>query len=90
MRPTPNLEDQVSVFISPRDRVDQLYSQVPGSSFRRLLRLEGLLWRYSNPPPYGGYVYDVILTTGCLLICVYKIKSSPELYFKIHKQKQIT
>jgi hypothetical protein len=31
LRPTPNLEDQVSVFRFPSDRVAQLYPQAPGS-----------------------------------------------------------
>jgi hypothetical protein len=31
-RPTPNLEDQASVFISPGDRVAQLYPWTLGSS----------------------------------------------------------
>jgi hypothetical protein len=37
-RPTPNLEDQVSVFITPRDRGAQLYPQALGTHFGRLLR----------------------------------------------------
>jgi hypothetical protein len=36
--PTPNLEDQVSIFISPGDWVAQLYSQAPSTHFSRLLR----------------------------------------------------
>jgi hypothetical protein len=36
--PTPNLEDQTSVFISPRGRVAQLYPQAPGTRFSCLLR----------------------------------------------------
>jgi hypothetical protein len=44
---SPNLEGQVPVFISPRNRAAQLYP------LRRLLRLAGLRWRYSNPPPHG-------------------------------------
>jgi hypothetical protein len=31
LRPTPNLEDQIPVFMSPSDRVTQLYPQAPGS-----------------------------------------------------------
>jgi hypothetical protein len=31
MSPTPNLEDQVPVFMSPSDRVTQLYPQAPDS-----------------------------------------------------------
>jgi hypothetical protein len=37
-RSTPTLEDQASVFIPPRGRVAQLYPQVPGTHFSRLLR----------------------------------------------------
>jgi hypothetical protein len=37
-RPIPNLEDQASVFISPRGRVAQLYPQERGTHFSRLLR----------------------------------------------------
>jgi hypothetical protein len=33
MRPSPNLEDRVPVFMSPSDRVAQLYPQAPGSLF---------------------------------------------------------
>jgi hypothetical protein len=49
----PNLEGQLPVFISPRSRVAQLYPQVLGSLLCRLLRLAGLRWRYSTPPPPG-------------------------------------
>jgi hypothetical protein len=34
-----------------RDHI--LLSQIRDFSFRRLLRLEGLRWRYSTPPPHG-------------------------------------
>jgi hypothetical protein len=37
-RPTPNLEDQVSVCVTPGDRVAQLYPQALGTHFSRLLR----------------------------------------------------
>jgi hypothetical protein len=38
-RPTPNLEDQVSIlFISPGDWVAQLYPEAPSTHFSRLLR----------------------------------------------------
>jgi hypothetical protein len=33
LRPTPNLKDQVPVFITPSDRVAQLYLQALGSLF---------------------------------------------------------
>jgi hypothetical protein len=37
-RPTPILEDQAPVFISPRGRVSQLYPRARGTHFSRLLR----------------------------------------------------
>jgi hypothetical protein len=37
-RPTPNLEDQASVFMTAGDRVAQLYPQALGTHFSRLLR----------------------------------------------------
>jgi hypothetical protein len=37
-RPTPNMEDQASVFVTPGDRVTQLYPQALGTHFSRLLR----------------------------------------------------
>jgi hypothetical protein len=37
-RPNPTLEDQASVFISPRGRVAKLYPQAPGTHFCHLLR----------------------------------------------------
>jgi hypothetical protein len=45
-----NLEGQLSVFISPRNRVAQLYLQ-HWILFRHLLLLAGLRLRYSNSPP---------------------------------------
>jgi hypothetical protein len=33
LHPTPNLEDQVSVFLSPSDRAAKLYPQAPASLF---------------------------------------------------------
>jgi hypothetical protein len=60
-RPTPTLEDQVSVFISPRGRVAQLYLQAPGTHFSRLLRhawvTVGLFLfpgRHKGKSPYYG------------------------------------
>jgi hypothetical protein len=48
----PNLEGQVPVFISSGTRWP---SYTPGHwvPFCRLLRLTGMRWRYSNPPPHG-------------------------------------
>jgi hypothetical protein len=36
--PNPNLEDQASVFVTPGDRMTQLYPQALGTHFNRLLR----------------------------------------------------
>jgi hypothetical protein len=46
-RPTPNLEDQIPVFMSPSDWVVHLCPQAPGS-----LQLAGLWWRCVNLPPH--------------------------------------
>jgi hypothetical protein len=56
IRDSLNLEDQVLVVISPRNRVTRLF---PGSGFpfRRLLRLAGLRLRYLNPPPHGVTIF---------------------------------
>jgi hypothetical protein len=49
-RPTPNLEDQVSVFMTPGDRVAQLYPQELGTHFSRLYDMHGLQWDCSLIP----------------------------------------
>jgi hypothetical protein len=43
-----------------RDHI--LLSQIRDFPFRRLLRLAGLRWRYSTPPPHG---YPLILLANC-------------------------
>jgi hypothetical protein len=48
---SPNLEVQVPIFISPRNRVAQLYPHGTGFPPLLLLLLAWLQWRYSNPPP---------------------------------------
>jgi hypothetical protein len=48
-----NLWGQVPVYVSPRNRVAQLYPPDTGFPFCRLLWLAGLWWRYSNLPPHG-------------------------------------
>jgi hypothetical protein len=53
IRNFPNLEGQVPAFISPRNRVAQLFPPGTGFPFHRLLRLAGLPWRYSTPLPHG-------------------------------------
>jgi hypothetical protein len=63
---TPNLEGQVPVFISPRNRAAQLYPQARSSFFVAPLRLSVLRWRYSTPPPHGKHLvaYTVVLITS--------------------------
>jgi hypothetical protein len=41
LRPTSNLEDQVPVFMSPSDRVAQIYIQAPGSLFVAFYHTQG-------------------------------------------------
>jgi hypothetical protein len=48
-----HLEGQVPLFIYCRNKVAQYYPPGTGLPFRRLLRLAGLEWRYSNPHPRG-------------------------------------
>jgi hypothetical protein len=43
----------VPVFISPRNRVAQLYPRTLGSLFVTSYDSQGLRWRYSNSPPHG-------------------------------------
>jgi hypothetical protein len=48
--PTPNLEDQASVCMSPRDRVAQLYPLALGFPFSCLLWHARIWWSSSSPP----------------------------------------
>jgi hypothetical protein len=41
LSPTPNLQDQVPVFMSPTDSVAQLYPQAPGSLFVAAYKSQG-------------------------------------------------
>jgi hypothetical protein len=50
---SPNLEVQVPIFVSPRNRVVQIYPRALGSLFVTSYDSQRLLWRYSNPPPHG-------------------------------------
>jgi hypothetical protein len=52
-RPTPNLEDQASVFMTPGDRVAQLYPQALGTHFSRLLTT-CMGYRFFNPGHHTG------------------------------------
>jgi hypothetical protein len=46
---------------SPVGLATILLSQIWGFSFRRLLRLAGLRWRYSAPPPHGIELNSLIV-----------------------------
>jgi hypothetical protein len=58
---SPNLEGQVPVFISPRNRVTRLYPPGTAFLFRRLLRPAGLWWNYSNCPSLALVVLITLL-----------------------------
>jgi hypothetical protein len=60
LRPTPNLEDQVSVFMSPSDRVAQLYREAPGSLFVAFYDSQG----------YGGGILTRLHTGHVSKYCV--------------------
>jgi hypothetical protein len=49
-------------------RDHNLLSQIEDFPFRRLLRLAGLRWRYSTPPPHGS------------TICILEVCGLPELF----------
>jgi hypothetical protein len=68
---SPNLEGQVPVFISPRNKVAH-YTPGTGFPFCRLLRLAGLRWRYSNAPPHRVCV----LIVECLLFYIFCLRVS--------------
>jgi hypothetical protein len=55
---SPNLEGQVPIFITPRNRVTQLYPPSHWDPFSFLPRLAGL-WRYSTLPPHGLIIYSL-------------------------------
>jgi hypothetical protein len=50
-RPTPNLEDQASIFMTPRDRVAQLYPQALGGLLGQEWVTMGLFF---NPGHHTG------------------------------------
>jgi hypothetical protein len=52
IRDSTNLEGQMPVFKSPQEQGGVVMPSGTGFPFRRL-RLVGLRWRYSTPPPHG-------------------------------------
>jgi hypothetical protein len=56
--PNPNLEDRASVFVTPGDRVTQLYSQALGTHFSRLLRHAwATLGLFLSPGHHTGIIF---------------------------------
>jgi hypothetical protein len=53
IRDSPDLKDQVPVFISPRKRVALLYPQALGFLFISSYDSQGYGGGYSTPPPHG-------------------------------------
>jgi hypothetical protein len=54
-----NLEGQVPIYIYiPQEEGGPVIPPGAGFPFRLLLRLVGLQWRYSNPPPNGRTITD--------------------------------
>jgi hypothetical protein len=75
IRDSPNLENQVPVFISPRNSVAQLYPQALVSLFVTELR-----WRYLNLPPRRGLDvwFDCTYVETCLFCFVFPIADLAE------------
>jgi hypothetical protein len=55
-----------SLYLYPPGTGWPCYTQGTGFPFRRLLRLAGLRWRYSTPPPHGMTVELLLLQLPCL------------------------
>jgi hypothetical protein len=65
---SPTLKGQVPVFISPRNRVAQLYPLGTGFPFCCLLQYAGLQRRYSEPTPHGLHLLFIrfpFITSTC-------------------------
>jgi hypothetical protein len=56
IRHFPNLEGQVTIFISLRNGGGPVIPPGTGFPFRHPLRLAGIQWKYLNPPPHGDFV----------------------------------
>jgi hypothetical protein len=62
VRDSANLEGQVPVFISPQEQGGPVVPPGSGLAFRLLLRLAGLRWRYSTPPPHGNLLWSDLIS----------------------------
>jgi hypothetical protein len=51
----------------PQEQGDPVIPSGTGFPFRRLLRLAGLRWRYSNPPPHRS---EIVLSFSCIYMCI--------------------
>jgi hypothetical protein len=73
-RPTPNLEDQASVFMTPGDRVAQVYPQALGNHFSRLLRHAWVTVGLSFNPGHhtGGHNYQLVKYNESLVLIYYR------------------
>jgi hypothetical protein len=78
---TPRPGDQVPLLISPRDRMSS-YTPRHRVPCLRLLRLAGVRWKYSNPPPHGEehefvlnimYVFSSYLTGSTCYSTIIKV-----------------
>jgi hypothetical protein len=59
-----------SPYLYPQEQGGPVISPGTGFPFRRLLRLAGLRWKYSNPPPWGGIcIYIYIYIYVCMCVC---------------------
>jgi hypothetical protein len=73
-RPTSALEDQASVFISPRDRVTQLCPQAPGTQFSRLLRQAWVtVGLFLFPGHHTGKQLEIFEEHSLTCICKWQI-----------------
>jgi hypothetical protein len=85
LRPTPNLEDQVSVFMFPSDRVAQLYPQAPVSFFVASYNsqsygggiLTGLNTEISEESIYGSTVLLLDIRRFFSFLMLYTVGRTP-------------
>jgi hypothetical protein len=84
LRAAPNLEDQVSIFISPTDRVAQLHPQAPGS----------LSVAFHDSQGYGGGILTHLHTGTNLCIPLRNVFQfvfiAPILYLGSHSRNLLT
>jgi hypothetical protein len=62
---SPNLGGQVPAFISLHEQGGPVITPGTGFPLRRLLRLAGLQWSYSTPPPHGVFCSSWLGRPNC-------------------------